>query len=73
MGRLDRTRTWTLYLLATNPLDFRADMGWLHAIDWNAVNVRPLKWEDEDYGALWSRRRRIRDGIYSTSMLIPSR
>ena len=41
---------------ATNPLDFRADIGWLRAIDWNALNVRPLKWEDEDYGALWSRR-----------------
>jgi uncharacterized protein len=45
-----------LVLLTTNPLDFRADIGWLHAIDWNALNVRPLKWEDEDYGALWSRR-----------------
>ncbi len=45
-----------LVFLATNPLDFRADIGWLQAIDWGALNVRPLKWEDEDYGALWSRR-----------------
>jgi uncharacterized protein len=45
-----------LVLLATSPLNFRTDIGWLHAIDWSAVNVRPLKREDEDYGAVWSRR-----------------
>jgi hypothetical protein len=31
-------------------------IGWLHAIDWSAANVRQLNWEDEDYGAVWSRR-----------------
>ena len=35
-----------LVLLATNPLDFQTGIGWLHAIDWSAANVRPLNWED---------------------------
>ena len=45
-----------LMLLATNPQAFRADVAWLDAIDWNAIGSRPMKWQDEDYGELWSRR-----------------
>ncbi len=45
-----------LVLLATNPRAFRVDVAWLDAIDWNAIGSRPMKWQDEDYGELWSRR-----------------
>lgn len=45
-----------LVLLVTNPRAFRADVAWLDAIDWNAIGSRPMKWRDEDYGELWSRR-----------------
>jgi streptomycin adenylyltransferase len=45
-----------LVLLATNPRAFRTDVAWLDAIDWNAIGFRPMKWQDEDYGELWSRR-----------------
>jgi hypothetical protein len=45
-----------LVLLATNPQMFRTSTSWLHAIGWARIGVRPLKWRDEDYGALWSRR-----------------
>jgi uncharacterized protein len=55
-GEARRDSDLDLVLLATNPSDFRADAGWLHAIDWSAINVRPSNWEDEDYGVLWARR-----------------
>jgi len=45
-----------LVLLVTNPQWFRASTSWVHAIGWAPIGVRPLKWQDEDYGALWSRR-----------------
>ena len=45
-----------LVLLVTNPRAFRADVAWLDAIDWNAIGSRPMKWRNEDYGELWSRR-----------------
>jgi hypothetical protein len=45
-----------LVLLTINPSGFRTDTAWLDAIEWNAIGGRPMKWEDEDYGELWSRR-----------------
>jgi hypothetical protein len=48
-----------LVLLATDPHAFRADTAWLDAIDWTTVGARPAKWQDEDYGLLWSRRLRL--------------
>ena len=45
-----------LVLLTTDPHAFRADTAWLDAIDWTTVGARPAKWQDEDYGLLWSRR-----------------
>ena len=45
-----------LVLLTTNPDRFRADTAWLDAIAWHAIGAQPMKWEDEDYGKLWSRR-----------------
>jgi uncharacterized protein len=45
--------------LVTDPKAFRADSTWLEAIDWKAIGTRPLNWEDEDYGELWSRRLRL--------------
>jgi hypothetical protein len=35
-----------LVLLATDPQAFRADTAWLHAIDWNIVGARPIRWQD---------------------------
>jgi hypothetical protein len=43
-------------MLTYEPTSFRTDTTWCHAIDWAAVNARPLKCKDEDYGLLWSRR-----------------
>ena len=43
-------------MLTYEPTSFRTDTTWCHAIDWAAVNARPLKRKDEDYGLLWSRR-----------------
>jgi uncharacterized protein len=51
-----------LVLLASDSLAFRADTAWLDAIDWNAVGARPVKWQDEDYGVLWSRRVWLKHG-----------
>jgi len=45
-----------LVLLTTDPSLFRADVAWPDAIKWNVIGANPIKWEDEDYGALWSRR-----------------
>jgi hypothetical protein len=45
-----------LMLLATDPDAFRADNTWVAEIDWHAIGIRPHKWQDEDYGAAWSRR-----------------
>ncbi len=42
--------------LTTAPESFRNDAVWLEGIDWNALGARPVKWQDEDYGRLWSRR-----------------
>jgi hypothetical protein len=45
-----------LMLLANDPDTFRADTMWLVDIDWHAIGIRPRKWQDEEYGAAWSRR-----------------
>jgi Nucleotidyltransferase domain len=44
-----------LVMLTYEPTSFRTETTWCHAIDWAAVNARPLKCKDEDYGPLWSR------------------
>jgi hypothetical protein len=43
-------------LLATDPDAFRADTTWVAQIDWHAIDTRPQKWHDEEYGAASSRR-----------------
>ncbi len=45
-----------LVVLTDAPEFFRADTSWLDAIGWSHVAARPLKWRDEEYGVLWSRR-----------------
>jgi uncharacterized protein len=45
-----------LVILAEIPEGFRADPSWLKSVDWSAVPTRVRRWEDEDYGAVWSRR-----------------
>jgi uncharacterized protein len=44
-----------LVVLAQNPSAFR-DAVWLTAIEWSRAGVRPMKWSDEEYGVVWSRR-----------------
>jgi uncharacterized protein len=43
-------------LLVMDPQGFRADATWIEQIDWQALDSHPQKWQDEDYGAAWSRR-----------------
>jgi uncharacterized protein len=45
-----------LVLLTTDPEGFRMDASWVEQIDWHTINTRPQEWQDEDYGAAWSRR-----------------
>jgi hypothetical protein len=45
-----------LMLLTTDPHGFRADTAWVEQIDWHAIDTLPHKWQDEDYGVVWSRR-----------------
>jgi uncharacterized protein len=39
-------------VLTTNPQSFRAETAWLEA----AIGAPVRRWQDEDYGQLWSRR-----------------
>jgi uncharacterized protein len=45
-----------LVVLTNAPEFFRADASWLDAIGWDDVGACPVKWQDEDYGVIWSRR-----------------
>jgi uncharacterized protein len=45
-----------LMLLVMDPDAFRAETTWLADIDWRAIGICPRKWQDEEYGAAWSRR-----------------
>jgi uncharacterized protein len=51
-----------LVVLTDAPEFFRADANWLDAINWSDVAARPLKWRDEEYGVLWSRRLWVEQG-----------
>jgi hypothetical protein len=42
-------------LLTKNPDHFR-EISWLHDIDWLQAGVRLIRWTDEEYGAVWTRR-----------------
>jgi uncharacterized protein len=44
-----------LVVLAQNPSGFR-DTAWLTTIEWSRAGVHPVKWSDEEYGVVWSRR-----------------
>jgi uncharacterized protein len=44
-----------LVLLTKDPAEFRDDT-WLPSIDWPGAGVRLIKWSNEEYGAVWSRR-----------------
>jgi predicted nucleotidyltransferase len=48
-----------LVVLAQNPNSFR-DPTWLTTIDWSRAGVHPIKWADEEYGVVWSRRTWLR-------------
>jgi uncharacterized protein len=44
-----------LVALAQDPRIFR-DEAWLTTIEWSRAGVRPVKWSQEEYGAVWSLR-----------------
>ena len=48
-----------LVVLSTCPSRFR-DAGWLNAIKWSRAGFQLNEWIDEEYGAVWSRRARLR-------------
>jgi len=51
-----------LVLLTADPGAFRKDAVWLDAINWKGIGTGQIRWEDEDYGALWSRRVWLKQG-----------
>jgi uncharacterized protein len=44
-----------LMFLAANPVSFRQHEEWVNEIQWAVVNAEIDKWEDKDYGVIWSR------------------
>jgi uncharacterized protein len=44
-----------LVLLAQNPSGFR-NAAWLTTIEWSRAGIHPVRWSDEEYGVVWSRR-----------------
>jgi len=58
-----------LVLLVTDPLSFRVETAWFAAI-----GIRPVRWRDEDYGAVWSRRVWLEDngGEIEFSFALPT-
>jgi hypothetical protein len=55
-GTARRDSDIDIALLTTDPDSFRADTTWVTQIDWHAIGIRPQRWQDEQYGAAWSRR-----------------
>ena len=54
-GAARRDSDIDLVLLVTDPHGFRANTAWVEQIDWRTIDTLPNKWEDEDYGVVWSR------------------
>jgi uncharacterized protein len=52
-----------LVLLTTDPGGFRSDLSWVGAIDWLDLATADLRWSDEDYGVVWSRRISLGPGL----------
>jgi predicted nucleotidyltransferase len=44
-----------LVFLCNDPHGFR-NTSWLLTIPWSGIGLEPIKWSDEEYGALWARR-----------------
>jgi uncharacterized protein len=57
-----------LVVLTDAPEFFRADTSWLDAIGWSDIAARPLKWRDEEYRALWSRRLWLEQGRFEVEI-----
>lgn len=55
-GTAHRDSDIDLVLLVTDPHGFRVETAWVEQIDWRAIDTVSHKWQDEDYGAAWSRR-----------------
>ena len=51
-----------LLLLVSDPVSFRADIVWLHEIQWQSLRVEVAAWRDVTYGAVWSRHVALSDG-----------
>ncbi len=57
-----------LVVLTDAPEFFRAETSWLDAIGWRGADSRPLKWQDEGYGVLWSRRLWLEQGRFEVEI-----
>jgi uncharacterized protein len=60
-----------LVLLTTDPGRFRSDLSWVGAIDWRDLAAGDLKWSDEDYGVVWSRRILLGPGLEAELSFAP--
>jgi len=49
-------RSATAWCKEIDKLILDGDDAWLQTVDWLRAGVRPERWADEEYGAVWSRR-----------------
>ncbi|BAY80843.1 hypothetical protein NIES267_03080 [Calothrix parasitica NIES-267] len=44
-----------LMVIASDTDVFRQNYDWMHQINWESINYKIQKWNDADYGVVWSR------------------
>ncbi|MEM1393277.1 MAG: nucleotidyltransferase domain-containing protein [Cyanobacteria bacterium P01_D01_bin.116] len=44
-----------LMIIASDIEFFRHDYDWMHQINWESINYKIQKWNDAEYGVVWSR------------------
>lgn len=44
-----------LMVIASDVEFFRHNYDWMHQIDWESINYKIQKWNDAEYGVVWSR------------------
>ncbi len=44
-----------LMVITPNTDFFRSNHQWMHQINWESINYQILKWNDAEYGVVWSR------------------
>jgi uncharacterized protein len=51
-----------LMFLTLNPATFRSNKQWMGEINWQSVGSEVKRWQDADYGVVWSRHVHLGDG-----------